>query len=110
MNFKRGIKTLRQWNWELIIWTGGMVWLAFFVNPDHITWSLCPLKNLGFEHCPGCGLGRSVSYLLHGEFEESFQVHPLGGFALIMLTYRIIQLARLEITEINKRIGLKKSI
>ena len=30
---------------------------------------------LGFD-CPGCGLQRSVSFLLHGEFWEAFMMYP----------------------------------
>ncbi len=85
-------------NLELMVWVVSLLWLAFFVNPDQHEWSICPLKNMGFEHCPGCGLGRSVSYLMHGDIVASFHCHPLGAFALLMLVYRIIQLIRDEIT------------
>lgn len=38
---------------------------------------------LGFD-CPGCGLQRSVVFLLHGEFWEAFKMYP-AIYALIAL-------------------------
>jgi Protein of unknown function (DUF2752) len=61
-------------------------------NPQadgHFT--LCPLYNLGFDFCPGCGLGNSISYLFHGQLRQSFAAHPLGIFAVIVLSLRIFQ-------------------
>ncbi|MBL6447265.1 DUF2752 domain-containing protein [Fulvivirga sp. 29W222] len=60
-------------------------------SPAHF--SLCPLNNLGFDFCPGCGLGRSISHAFHGQFTASFDSHPLGLFAIIILSYRIISLS-----------------
>ncbi|HEX7014990.1 MAG TPA: DUF2752 domain-containing protein [Cyclobacteriaceae bacterium] len=72
----------------------GLAALALY-NPDsgkHL--ALCPLYYAGFDFCPGCGLGRSISYLLHGDVANSLSMHPLGLFALIVLSYRIVQLIR----------------
>jgi hypothetical protein len=95
-------------NIELIFWIGGLIWLAF-MNPSETHFSLCPLKNLGFSFCPGCGLGHSISYLFHGQIKESFHQHPLGIFALMVILMRIFQLInivpqRLEGTK-NKKLG-----
>lgn len=76
---------------ELMTWLLGLVILAILnVNQDHI--SFCPFKSLGFDFCPGCGLGRSISFLFHGEFKKSLSMHPLGIFAVIVLSLRIFQL------------------
>ncbi|MEX2232255.1 MAG: DUF2752 domain-containing protein [Cyclobacteriaceae bacterium] len=61
---------------------------------NHSHFSLCPLKNAGWDLCPGCGLGMSISLLFHGQISESFQAHPLGIFALIILSFRIIDLTK----------------
>ncbi len=50
--------------------------------------SICPLENLGFRYCPGCGLGRSVSFLLHGDVARSLETHILGIPATIILLFR----------------------
>ncbi|HEY8511111.1 MAG TPA: DUF2752 domain-containing protein [Cyclobacteriaceae bacterium] len=79
---------------EAWLWMAALIALAFH-NPDsgkHL--ALCPLHYLGFDFCPGCGLGRSISYALHGQLADSLSMHPLGVFALIVLSYRIVQLIR----------------
>jgi Protein of unknown function (DUF2752) len=80
-------------NIELIFWIGGLIWLAF-MNPSETHFSLCPIKNLGFPFCPGCGLGHSISFLFHGKIQESFHHHPMGIFALIVILVRIFQLIK----------------
>jgi hypothetical protein len=77
---------------EAIVWLAGLVALAISSPQAQGHFTVCPLALLGFDFCPGCGLGRSVSYLFHGEFARSFTMHPLGIFAVIVLSYRIIQL------------------
>jgi len=79
---------------EAAVWITGILLLAFlpFNNGNHFT--ICPLKNLGFNFCPGCGLGSSIHYLLHLNFLESFDAHPLGIIALPILIFRIITLSR----------------
>ena len=84
---------LKLINIELIFWIGGLIWLAF-INPSESHFSLCPIKNLGFGFCPGCGLGHSISFLFHGQLQESFHHHPLGVFALVVVSMRILKLIR----------------
>ncbi len=82
----------RKWPLELIIWAGAIVIfsLSYPKAVDHFT--LCPIDNLGFSWCPGCGLGRSISYLLHGELKLSLDQHWFGIPALCILIFRIMQL------------------
>jgi len=81
-------------NIELIFLIGGLIYLAF-MNPSETHFSLCPIKNLGFSFCPGCGLGHSISYLFHGQIQESFHHHPLGIFALGVILMRILKLIKI---------------
>ncbi|MDV3310092.1 MAG: DUF2752 domain-containing protein [Cyclobacteriaceae bacterium] len=76
------------------MWTAGLVALAINDPYSGEHFALCPLYLAGFDFCPGCGLGRSISYLLHGDIAHSLSMHPLGLFALIVLSYRIVQLIR----------------
>lgn len=80
-------------NIELIFWLGALIWL-FFDNPQENHFTLCPIKNLGFSFCPGCGIGHSISFLLHGNLKQSFDSHPLGIIALIVIIQRIITLIK----------------
>ncbi len=77
-------------NLEAFIWLAVIVYFA--VSPIHAGghFTICPLSLAGFEHCPGCGLGRSMVLLLHGHISESFGMHPLGIFALFVLVLRIV--------------------
>lgn len=79
---------------EGIVWLVSLIYLATLSNSTEQHFTICPLSNLGFEHCPGCGLGKSVSLILHGHFIESFDFHWLGIPALLIIVYRISQLIR----------------
>ena len=79
---------------EAWLWMAGLFALALHDPHTGTHFALCPLHYLGFDFCPGCGLGRSISYLMHGEVVNALSMHPLGLFALIILTYRIVQLIR----------------
>ena len=79
-------------NIEAVMWIIALAYLIT-INPyssDHF--SFCMFHNLGITFCPGCGLGRSISMIFHGDFTGSFHTHPLGFFALMVLLYRIINL------------------
>ncbi len=77
---------------EALIWIVGLFFLAFINTPADVHFTACPLANLGLDFCPGCGLGNSISYIFHGDLISSFNSHPLGLFAIIMLITRIIHL------------------
>jgi|SRR5690606_3000117 len=86
---------------EAAIWLAALGVLAVVETDAHF--SLCPLQKLGFAFCPGCGLGRSVSLLFRGEWSASFQMHPLGLFAVIALSFRTYQLIHQFIRDYGKR-------
>ena len=79
---------------EAVVWTFGLLYLAFIHSPGETHFTVCPLVNLGIDFCPGCGLGNSISYLFKGDFISSFASHPLGIFALIVLTLRIFTIIK----------------
>ncbi|MVT42531.1 DUF2752 domain-containing protein [Chitinophaga oryziterrae] len=87
---------------ELFIWPTALV-LLYFMNPQASgAQSFCLLKHLGIPWCPGCGMGHSINYLLHGQWIASFKNHPLGPFAVCMLTYRTFQLGKLQVQSISE--------
>ncbi|HEY4653673.1 MAG TPA: DUF2752 domain-containing protein [Cyclobacteriaceae bacterium] len=95
---------LRRLPWEAFVWLGGLLAMALYQPTGDRHFSLCPLQNLGFDFCPGCGLGRSVSFFFHGEFMHSLSAHPLGIFAVIVLSYRIVQLTRPHILNLWQKL------
>jgi hypothetical protein len=79
-------------NFELIFWVTAMLCMAFAHPTDNSHFTLCPLKLMGFNWCPGCGMGHAIIYLFHGQFSASFHAHWLGIPAVAIIFYRITQL------------------
>ena len=89
---KKLFNKLQRPETEAIIWIVALVYLLL-VNPYQTQhYSFCVFKLAGFNHCPGCGLGRSIAFIYHGDFLNSIKSHPLGIFALSMILYRIVTL------------------
>jgi hypothetical protein len=82
------------WLWqkkEAVIWISALVFLAVS-DPSVHHYTVCPLDNLGFSYCPGCGLGRSVGYFFRLDIESSFLSHPLGIPAVILFIHRSVKI------------------
>lgn len=79
---------------ELSFWVMALVSLALMNPLAEAHFSLCLFKFLGFRFCPGCGLGHSITWLFHGNVQESFKAHSMGIFALPVILYRIFILAK----------------
>lgn len=47
---------------------------------------------MGIDWCPGCGLGHSISWLFHGNLNNSFHAHWLGFPAVAVILSRIYTL------------------
>ena len=77
-------------NLEAFIWISVLLYFAFSPLPNANHFTICPLSLAGFQHCPGCGLGRSIIMLLHGHISESIANHPLGTLAITLLISRVV--------------------
>lgn len=97
------MKYIKSFPIELTFWVLALVLLAT-ANPHEHHFTLCPLASLGFDWCPGCGLGRSITALFHGDVNASFAHHCFGIPALMLIGYRIYQLTK---QLFNKQINLK---
>ncbi|MFV0605804.1 MAG: DUF2752 domain-containing protein [Niabella sp.] len=75
---------------ETIVWASALV-LLFFMDPGGHSGSLCILKNIGVNWCPGCGLGHAIHYALHLNFTQSVQEHILGIPATVIIMYQTIK-------------------
>ena len=76
---------------ELLFWVAA-IFLLFFMNTNATEPSLCIFRFIGFNSCPGCGLGHSIHHALHLNFVRSFDEHKLGIPALLIIMFRIEQL------------------
>ncbi len=91
-------KILHYIDLEAVIWIAGFIYLAS-INPYSTNhFKLCPFDAVGIDFCPGCGLGKSISYIFHGEFYLSLMQHPLGIFAIVVLVARVIKLIKSKYT------------
>ena|SRR5688572_13048336 len=89
----QALKRLITFPPEAVVWVAGLIALAL-IDPSVDHRSICPLDALGFQYCPGCGLGRSIAFLFQADFEESWKAHPLGTAAVLILTFRVITLTK----------------
>ena len=76
---------------EFLFFASALVAL-YFANIHGSQYLLCPLKALKISFCPGCGLGHSLHFIMHGHFKLAWQAHPIGFFAFPVIIYRIITL------------------
>jgi Protein of unknown function (DUF2752) len=83
---------LKMMEWEALLWLAGLIYLIFVDPCSSSRFTLCPFHNLGIKFCPGCGLGRAISYFYRGDIIMSFRTHPLGIAAFFMILYRITEL------------------
>ena len=95
-NFLSSLLVYFKKRFELIFWIFSLLWLGFS-NPSEAHFSLCPIKNLGFTWCLGCGLGHSISAIFRLQIEQSFQYHWFGIPALLIILHRIYQLVKNKI-------------
>ncbi|MBM4176790.1 MAG: DUF2752 domain-containing protein [Ignavibacteria bacterium] len=82
---------------EAFIWMAGLIALILISPSNDSHFTFCFFKNVGIDFCPGCGLGKSISYLFHGKISASFEAHPLGTVAAIVLSLRIYSLIKRQI-------------
>ena len=82
---------LNRFDLELIFLIASLVALAIS-DPEKEHFDLCIFHWLGFNYCPGCGLGHSISWFFRGEFLNAFESHFFGIPAVFIILHRIIQL------------------
>lgn len=87
------VSRIAVWPIELVTWVSALVFL-YFSNPDTHHHTLCPLANAGFEWCPGCGIGRSITLLMHGRLLDSIEMHILGVPVFLILLHSIFILSK----------------
>lgn len=104
------MKTPRHIPLELIFWIVALVLLACAApheKPSSAHFTICPLANLGLGWCPGCGIGRAITLLFHGNFQMSMRQHWFGVPAVLILLYRIAVLFKMALKKAS-RINLEK--
>lgn len=87
---------------EIAAFGFGLLLLAL-MNPETTMGpGLCLLENLGFQYCPGDGLGHSISYTFRGDISNALKANILGPLSLFILGSRIVYLIK-ENCSINNK-------
>ncbi|MES2881599.1 MAG: DUF2752 domain-containing protein [Bacteroidota bacterium] len=74
---------------EPAAWTSAL--LVLYFSDVSGSFTICPIKLLGFNFCPGCGIGTAIHHALHLHFQQSFAAHYLGLPAIIIIVYSILK-------------------
>lgn len=75
-------------------WAGALVYLYFLDISGGEHFTLCLFRLIGFDQCPGCGIGRSIHCALHFDWSSSWNYHWWGIPALGIIIFRIITLLK----------------
>jgi hypothetical protein len=90
-----------RWHWIVLVATSLVVVAGLLVDvdsdgsielsvaPSLKTPTLCPSRLLFGVGCPGCGMTRSLTHLLHGRLRESFATHRLGWLVFAGLLFQV---------------------
>lgn len=78
--------------WEAAFWVTALAALAIADPNADRHFSLCPLKSLGLNFCPGCNIGHAITFFLHGNVQQSWSTHWLGIPAVVVLSARSLAL------------------
>lgn len=90
-----------RWHWIVLV--GACLFVAagvsLYVEPDGAIGvasapgfrlpTVCPSRRLFGVSCPGCGMTRSVTHLLHGRWSESLSTHRLGWLLFAAVVFQI---------------------
>lgn len=77
----------------MTFWATALIVITYMNTAEQDS-TFCLFKMAGFNWCPGCGLAHSMAYAMHGEISASVKAHWFGIPAMLILTNRIIVLAR----------------
>ncbi len=79
----------RLWIWIAVaVVVAGMITLVYFFDPARYSFYLpCPFYALTGLYCPGCGSGRAVHQILHGNFVKALTLNPLLILTLPLIAY-----------------------
>jgi hypothetical protein len=93
------IKVFFRKYFELIFWVAALILLGMSDPAAATHFTLRPSKLMGINWCPGCGMGHSIAFLLHGDISNFFRAHWLGIPALVVICHRIYVLFRQQVLQ-----------
>lgn len=77
----------RTKNWQFIaLWAAFMIASVVFPGSPADGIVFCPFRGLTGLSCPGCGMTRSCTHFMHGDFWSSIEYHPMGWLLITWMT------------------------
>lgn len=61
--------------------------LLYYAAARIIFHAFCPMVIATGLPCPGCGLSRAAWFLLTGQFDRAFSMHPMAVWWLLLIVY-----------------------
>jgi hypothetical protein len=90
---------------EWVIFSIGIILMAT-MDPLNTGTSFCLFELIGVQYCPGEGLGHSIAWLFRGELRNSIDANLFGIPAVLILSFRILQIWKdLFLTKKTTQIG-----
>ena len=75
---KRIVKDILEFKWAII------ALVIYFSLTNEVFYAFCPMVIATGLPCPGCGMTRSIFYLLTGQVGRSFALNPFALFWVIL--------------------------
>ena len=75
---KRIVKDALEFKWAIICL------VIYYMLTHEVFHAFCPMVIVTGLPCPGCGMSRSIFYLLTGQFGRSFALSPFAIFWILL--------------------------
>ena len=77
----------RIWQDVKEYWIAVVTFAVYFIVLNFIFHTSCPMVIMSGFPCPGCGLTRSIRYLISGNIVQSLYINPMGIPIVCILIY-----------------------
>ena len=88
MGIKAAVKRLEKDLWDYRV--GILVFAVYYAVVHLVFHVFCPMVMFTGLPCAGCGMTRAVFFLLTGQLERSWRMHPMAAFVLLFLGYCMV--------------------
>ena len=88
MRIEAAAKRLGKDLWDYRV--GILVFAVYYAAVHLVFGAFCPMVMFTGLPCAGCGMTRAVFFLLAGQWERSWRMHPMAAFVLLFLGYCMV--------------------
>jgi len=86
-------RSISNQGWIVIVGVPALFFCAYLIgsSPALFKLPLCAVKMFAGVDCPGCGLTRSIAFLVHGQIKRSIDFNPMGIVVSVWLVFLFIK-------------------